>query len=684
MDVGGGVNPVGARGKSGALAVASLAVLAGVVVVFSHVRADGTNPFMDALSCFATPNPIAQGGTTAIEGTADAINPMDIDAGQYSIDLLPDPGSNTHVDWWPTAVNMTGPWGPVPITFGGLNNTAFLSVGAHTVYIHALGSNGQWTHPCSFTLTVDPPGTDTFPPLLGNVTWTPDNVIGPAETTVGLSFTLDDSTDGGAATIAGAPNQPRYWVSGCAVLLPPDGTFVSVDGAYDEPVEDATTVIDTTGWLDGNYLIDLSGQDSLGNLNTTCVQTTLVVNRAGIDLTAPTAGSGAVAPPGVSVGGGPVTLTATIDESATGGTLPVAAEYFVDPVPSGGSNPPPYVAGSGVPMAAQDGTFDSATEPVTATVDVSTWVAGTFTFYLHGRDGAGNYGSWSAAPEFTTAVLTITAGPPVPGSPTAVTLTVSGPDLVLTWSPPSGPGLDHYNLYEMAAPTSGGCPTGAPLAPLPAPASSSTRAGRAADAARYFYVVRAANALDQEDGGCQMVGKIAVDLPQGVSQISTPFLPTSVATTDIFFPVWSVFLGVGAYAPATGWRFYNQSGGGSLAVLDNGMGLRVVLSAPARLPLVGWVPVNAPDRAVAFAAPGRYFIGVASFTLGGLMTPGTFDNDGLSGAWARALAYSTSPYDHWRQWSVGDTAFRDLTTINAGGGYWIEITSPATWTPPVV
>jgi hypothetical protein len=77
-------------------------------------------------------------------------------------------------------------------------------------------------------------------------------------------------------------------------------------------------------------------------------------------------------------------LRANIDDSASGNSNIAAAEYFIDTVGADGS---------GTAMTTSDGAFDSATEAVTAAVDVSGWTIGSYTLYVHGKDAAGNWGA---------------------------------------------------------------------------------------------------------------------------------------------------------------------------------------------------------------------------------------------------------------------------------------------------
>jgi plastocyanin len=107
------------------------------------------------------------------------------------------------------------------------------------------------------------------------------------------------------------------------------------------------------------------------------------VQAAASDSTGPTSSSVAASPDPTD-GAGSVTLTAAIDDLVSGGSAVQAAEYFV--VSAG-------PAGTGTAMLASDGTYDSPSEDVTATVDVSALGLGTQTLWVRGQDVAGNWGA---------------------------------------------------------------------------------------------------------------------------------------------------------------------------------------------------------------------------------------------------------------------------------------------------
>lgn len=108
--------------------------------------------------------------------------------------------------------------------------------------------------------------------------------------------------------------------------------------------------------------------------------------------------SGVAAAPNPTNGAASVTLTATADDTTTGGSNIAAGEYFVDTL---------GVAGTGTAMSASDGSFDSATEGVTTNVDVTGLPLGAHNLYVRSRDSAGN---WGGAAVVSLDVTSVPAG----------------------------------------------------------------------------------------------------------------------------------------------------------------------------------------------------------------------------------------------------------------------------------
>ena len=84
---------------------------------------------------------------------------------------------------------------------------------------------------------------------------------------------------------------------------------------------------------------------------------------------------------------GPVDVSATIDDSASGDAEIEEAEYFIDAVGA---------TGTGTALAADDGAFDESVEQVTATIAVAGLDPGVHTMYVRGKDENGNWGAVSA------------------------------------------------------------------------------------------------------------------------------------------------------------------------------------------------------------------------------------------------------------------------------------------------
>lgn len=89
----------------------------------------------------------------------------------------------------------------------------------------------------------------------------------------------------------------------------------------------------------------------------------------------------------LTLGGGDMIISATIDDSATGGSNIVAAEYVLE-----------STAGTPVAMSASDSAFDAPTEAVAGTIPATVLQAlsaGNHAVYVRGQDAAGNWGAYN-------------------------------------------------------------------------------------------------------------------------------------------------------------------------------------------------------------------------------------------------------------------------------------------------
>lgn len=203
--------------------------------------------------------------------------------------------------------------------------------------------------------------TNTTAPLTSSVVAAP-NPAAPSDN-VTVTAVIDDSTTGNSNI-----KSAEYQLDGGAWL-----PMNAQDGTFDSPTENVTADF-TAPALRGGYALCVRGTDSADNTNTgDCI--TLSVDDQG-----PVALSVAVLP--TKAGGGVnIDLTATIDDTTTGGANIKSAEYQLD-------------GGIWMAMSAQDGSFDSATEVVAASF-LSPTTSGVKNVCVRGTDALDNLGTAS-------------------------------------------------------------------------------------------------------------------------------------------------------------------------------------------------------------------------------------------------------------------------------------------------
>ena len=319
-----------------------------------------------------------------------------VSAAEYFVDTVGAPGSGTA---------MTGSFGSVS---ANVSAAAAVVSGQHILYVRGQDSAGNWG-------------------VLSSVLVTAGDVVGPATTgpavtpnvsngTVGVAVhaTGNDSASGGSNIAAG-----EFFVDAAG----PDGsgTAMTVNAAAPIASLDGTiTAAAVNALAPGAHLVYVHSQDSAGNWGAP-VSVTLTVDKAG------PATSGVSAVPNPNNGTLPYSsgnLSVRVSATATDDVAVAGAEGFIDTV---GAN------GTGFVFAANDGTFNSATEAGHSDVPLATIAQLTtdyHTIYVHAKDSAGNWGATATtvllidkvAPTFTGISL---APNPTYGA-TSVTLTVNG------------------------------------------------------------------------------------------------------------------------------------------------------------------------------------------------------------------------------------------------------------------
>ena len=255
---------------------------------------------------------------------------------------------------------------------GTLDTTAW-SDGVYQicVYVWDITPNNNTVGDCA-TLTISSFFVDDERPWVYGVTLNngPGVTVAPGSI-VFLNATIDDTLALGS-NIQGA----NYSVDGAwndaNVLYP-------MDGAFDSPLEDVNTTINTTGWSGGTYNICVSGWDDAPNYNSSffvmaCAQLTIISpGDTQPPLIANVLLDGQATPLTV-IQGATVILTATIHDNTTGGSDILDASYTVN------------MTGPNIVMFATDGSFDSDVETVNASINTAGWADSSYMICVHGSD----------------------------------------------------------------------------------------------------------------------------------------------------------------------------------------------------------------------------------------------------------------------------------------------------------
>ena len=202
---------------------------------------------------------------------------------------------------------------------------------------------------------------DVQPPIASGVVMVPN----PAAVgdTVTVTATVDDSTTGGSNIVSAEFN-----VNG--------GVFTAMtasDGAFDSATEGVTGTFVAQA---GDNQVCVQGTDADGNVSAPACAAFSVGDTLG-----PITSAVAVAPNPATLNAA-ATVTATVDDTTTGGSNIQSAEFSVN----GG----PWTA-----MTASDGAFDSATEDVTGSFTVTQ--QGDNEVCVQGTDAANNVGTATCA-----------------------------------------------------------------------------------------------------------------------------------------------------------------------------------------------------------------------------------------------------------------------------------------------
>lgn len=229
------------------------------------------------------------------------------------------------------------------------------------------------------------------------------DTVGPAANSAAyasgtLTATLDEATTGGA-TVSAA----EYYLDSVAGAAVP---MSAADGAFNAVSEVATAAMAIPS---GQHVLYVRGQDSLGSWG---ALTSVLVN--GADTGGPTTSFPTLAPSRTNgAATAPFALHATADDTASGGSNIVAAEYFLDVLGADGSGSPMTV-NVAAPVASVDAMIAAAT--------VNALAEGTHPAYVHAMDAGNNWGAAVPVSLVVDKTAPSTAGVSVAPSPNNGTL----------------------------------------------------------------------------------------------------------------------------------------------------------------------------------------------------------------------------------------------------------------------
>ncbi len=427
-----------------------------------------------------------------------------------------------------------------------------------------------------------------------------------------------------------------------------------LDMVYNDVVEDVQQIV-TTPTQPGTYEYCVYGWDVSLNYNWTgsCATLNIVDPHAPDVMNVLVNGSVST----TVVVGTPVTLEATADDSGTGNSVILSANYT-----DGLAN-----WASSTPMLATDGTFDSSIEDVDVLIDTSTWTLGLHTICVYAED---EWGNADIAAAHCVDMDVIALGP-IPPLMMDGQLTGAGlADVLVTWqaSGDDGAGLDNVIEYEIYSSNIYIGPyslvTTIPATDQPTYQYTCTGCGYG-DSNDYFFYVRAFNGLEYSPSP-NRAGKFVRHLTTGPQLVSIPLVTSdtsigNVLQTILYDKVWTY----DAMDTADPWKWYHEVKpyAGDLFDIDHKMAFWVNVLAEDDLVVAGLVPVltqiqlNAGWNLVSFPSFNNlYTVGQLKFDVGVLEVEG-FD--------------PSAPYCL--------VSLIDTDMITAGKGFWVFVSASTTW-----
>ena len=420
----------------------------------------------------------------------------------------------------------------------------------------------------------------------------------------------------------------------------------------------------TAGLMDGDaYLVRIFASDNgTPSLTGEAVSNaTFSVKTPGGDFLGPVIRAGSLRlgpdPPGAAAN---ATFNATADGTRSGGANIAAAELFWSPTRPTAAN------GSGVPMAAADGSFDAPVENVTWTGAMAV-PPGRSCAWAHAEDAAGNWGPFNV-----TCFVVLDLGPdvlpPAPAIPTSVTFVNGSADLQVTWAKAWDDGLYGgtvvYRVWRAAAAAGPYTLVSGNITATDAATYAFVDPGRgASDPTDGFYRIETIDAANNTEMAPAVAAKAWVSVAAGENLVGMPVDPgggTLAALTNGL--PWSEAWTYDACALGFRWTRILPAQGGT-AQLAAGQGFWFNATAAGKLAVLGIVQARTDVRLCA----GWNLVALPGFL--GSVTVAT-----LRAATGADEVVGFSPTDAYHTQLLADTAL-----LAPGEGIWVHVSANATW-----
>jgi hypothetical protein len=357
-------------------------------------------------------------------------------------------------------------------------------------------------------------------------------------------------------------------------------------------------------------------------------------------------------------------IAANVNDMFTGNSTIAQAEYFFDVLGA---------PGTGRPLVASDGAFDSPTEGVQTLAGVNpAWTSPScHVVYIRGLDAAGNWGPASQTQVCITGTSAPDTTPPIPPVIASARLAGAGlADLALTWQASTDEGFlggtVKYQVFRATSLTGSFTQIGANITGVGLPTYAYTDLGVAPNT--YFYYVRSLDGVGHMANSTQRAGRTQFNVAAGMNYVSVPFVQTdeSLGTVLQSITVRGAWTYDGCGRTWTSWSSARPQARNPLQTLSHRVGFIIDIGAPGTFAVAGIVPGSTTFSLCA----GWNFVGNPSFRPG--YTVGNLKTD--TGA-SSVLGFAAA--------APGNTvALGDATVLQPGSAYWVKVPGSSLWIVP--